>query len=82
MAYSQLYITLAKEGNMVHTEAQLKALLNKYNKGANKDAANCMSFHLQPLNDVHFNTLYPGAGQRIAHKPTLFSLLLMRHEML
>jgi hypothetical protein len=56
MAYSQLYITLAKEGNVVHTEAQLKALLNKYNKGANKDAANCMSFHLQPLNDVHFNT--------------------------
>ncbi|MDP4284472.1 MAG: ABC transporter permease [Bacteroidota bacterium] len=74
MAYSQLYVKLAKGADASNTEAQLKTLLNKYNKDANKDAANTMSFHLQPLNDVHFNSLYAGFDQRIAHKPTLYSL--------
>ncbi|TKK68267.1 FtsX-like permease family protein [Ilyomonas limi] len=74
MAYSNLYVKLAEGGNAQQTEAQLKMLLNKYNKDANKDAANTMSFRLQPLNDVHFNSLYNGFGQRIAHKPTLYGL--------
>ena len=36
---------------------------------------NTMEFHLQPLSDMHFNTLYAGFEQRIAHKPTLYGLL-------
>jgi putative ABC transport system permease protein len=75
MAYSQLYIKLKKKISPAHIERQLKSLLNKYNKDANKDAANTMSFRLQPLSDLHFNSLYPGIGQRIAHKPTLYGLL-------
>ena len=57
MAYSQLYIKLSSGSKAPQIETQLKALLNKYDKDANKDAANGMSFHLQPLNDVHFNNL-------------------------
>ena len=34
-----------------------------------------MRLHLQPLNDVHFNSLYAGFDGRIAHKPTLYGLL-------
>lgn len=75
MAYSQLYIKISKGNAPGKTEAQLKDLLKKYNKDANKDAKNTMAFHLQPLNDIHFNTNYAGVGQRIAHKPTLYGLL-------
>ncbi len=74
MAYSQLYVKLEKGSNARQIETQLKTLLNKYNKEANKDTANTMRFRLQPLNDVHFNSLYAGFGQRIAHKPTLYGL--------
>ena len=75
MAYSQLYIKLSSGSKAPQIETQLKALLNKYDKDANKDAANGMSFHLQPLNDVHFNNLYPSVGGRTAHLPTLYGLL-------
>ncbi len=67
MAYSQLYVKLAKGTNTSNIETQLKSLLNKYNKDASKDDANTTAFHLQPLNDVHFNSLYAGFDQRLAH---------------
>jgi putative ABC transport system permease protein len=75
MIYSQLYVKLSKDISAAQTEAQLKNLLNKYNKNANKDARNTMSFHLQPLSDVHFNSNYASPGQRIANKSTLYGLL-------
>jgi putative ABC transport system permease protein len=74
MAYSQLYIKISKGNTPERTEAQLKNLLNKYDKYANKDAANRMAFHLQPLNDIHFNSKYPAVGGRIADKSTLYGL--------
>jgi ABC-type antimicrobial peptide transport system permease subunit len=74
MAYSQLYVKLNSANNVAHIEKQLKGLLDKYNKDANKDA-NTMTFRLQPLQDIHFNTNYAGFGQRLAHKPTLYGLL-------
>jgi len=75
MAYSQVYVKLLKGTNPANTEALLAALLNKYNKDANKDAANTMHFHLQPLHDIHFNSLYAIFYQRLANKPTLYGLL-------
>jgi ABC-type antimicrobial peptide transport system permease subunit len=75
MAYSKLYIKLSEGTDPVATESQLKALLNKYHKDANKDVNNTMSFHLQPLSDIHFNSLYPGMGERVANKSTLYGLL-------
>ena len=74
MSYSQLYIKLSKNITASQIEGQLKSLLKKYNKDANKDENNTMAFHLQPLNDIHFNNLYQGVGQRTAHKPTLYGL--------
>ena len=75
MAYSQLYVKLSKGTHPQATEAQLKVLLNKYNKKANKDANNTMSFHLQPLDDIHFNGMYQSVGGRVANKTTLYGLL-------
>ena len=74
MAYSQVYIKLSKGTNPINTETQLVSLLKKYNKNINKDAANTIRFHLQPLNDIHFNSLYASFDQRIAHKPALYGL--------
>ncbi len=75
MAYSQLYVKLAKGIDPAKTEVQLKHLLNKYDKNANKDAANTLAFHLQPLSDIHFNKNYPAVGGRIADKSMLYGLL-------
>ena len=75
MAYSSLYVKLSSGSSPANVEAQLKTLLAKYNKNANKDAANTMVFHLQPLSDIHFNDAYAGVGQRLAHLPTLYGLL-------
>jgi putative ABC transport system permease protein len=75
MAYSQLYVKLAKGATVAAEETQLKTILNKYNKDANKDANNTMAFNLQPLNDLHFNTAYQAFGQRVASSKTLYGLL-------
>jgi len=75
MAYSQLYIKLTEGNTTQRVEGQLRALLKKYNKDANKDANNTLAFHLQPLNDIHFNTDYQGINDRIANKSMLYGLL-------
>ena len=75
MAYSQLYIKLAENIDATQIENQLKTLLTKYNNDANKDEANTISFRLQSLNDMHFDSRYQGFGQRIANKSVLYSLL-------
>ena len=75
MAYSSLYVQLTKGTSAAATEIQLKKLLNKYNKNANKDAQNTMAFKLQPLNDVHFNSDYQGFHQRVVHRSTMYGLL-------
>jgi len=75
MAYSQLYVKLAKGASVETEEAQLKTIIQKYNKGANKDAANTMGFALQPLPDVHFNTAYQAFNQRVASRKMMYGLL-------
>lgn len=74
MAYSQLYVKLAEGTNAAHVEKQLTALLNKYDKNANSQNRKT-SYHLQPLNDVHFNYLYTGVSGRIADVKTLYGFL-------
>jgi putative ABC transport system permease protein len=75
MAYSQVFVKLSKDVSPAVVQNQLKKILNKYNKDANKDAANTMAFHLQPLNDIHFNRNYASFGSRLADKSTLYGLL-------
>ena len=75
MAYSQVFVKLAKKTSPAAAETQMNVLLKKYNKDAYKDANNMMRFHLQPLNDIHFNLLYQNFNQRTASKSTLYGLL-------
>ena len=75
MVYSQVYVKLAKDASAATATAQMNALLKKYNSDAYKDANNMMRFHLQPLNDIHFNMLYQSTNQRTASKTTLYGLL-------
>ncbi len=75
MGYSHLYVKLSKDAKDANVQSQLNHLFVKYNKNANKDAANYIHLHLQPLNDIHFNSLYASFDGRIAHKPTLYGLL-------
>ncbi len=77
MAYSHLFVKLSAGSNATQIESQLKTLLAKYNKDVNKDAANTMRFHLQPLNDIHFNSNYQGFGYRVADLKTLYGLLVI-----
>lgn len=75
MAYSHLFVKLSNNTKNTNVQTQLNHLFVKYNKNANKDAANYIHLHLQPLNDIHFNSLYASFDGRIAHKPTLYGLL-------
>ncbi len=74
MSYSKVYVKLSKGSSVARTETQLQELIKKYNKDANKDKNNTMSFRLQPLSDIHFNTDYRGFGMRTANKSTLYGL--------
>jgi predicted permease len=75
MGYSHLYVKLSNNAKIANVQTQLNQLFVKYNKNANKDAADYIHLHLQPLNDIHFNPLYASFDSRIAHKPTLYGLL-------
>ncbi len=74
MAYSQLYVKLSKGNSPEKTETELNTLFRKYHKDADKDGANYIRLHLQPLEDIHFNGQYAGFGLRIANKKTLYGL--------
>ncbi|MEO5997465.1 MAG: ABC transporter permease [Chitinophagaceae bacterium] len=62
MAYSQLFVKLTKGSNKLAVEDQVKKMFKKYNPDNNP--SNSITFHLQPLNEMHFDANYPGVGQR------------------
>jgi putative ABC transport system permease protein len=75
MAYSKGWVKLNDGNDKAGVEKQLNALVAKYLPKRNTDPKNTMAFALQPLSDVHFNSDYASFGQRIAHIPTMYSLL-------
>lgn len=75
MAYSKLYLKLSSGANAGDVESQLNVMLRKYNANAAKDENNSIVFRLQPLSDIHFNTMYTSFGQRTASKEVLYGLL-------
>jgi len=75
MAYSKGWVKLSNANDKAGVEKQLSLLVAKYLPERNADPKNTMSFALQPLNDVHFNSEYASFGQRIAHLPTMYALL-------
>ena len=74
---SQLFLRLLPNVAPSTIESQLKTLLAKYSKSSNKDNKNTTIFSLQPLSDLHFNAKYDTIGDRLAHKPTLYGLLIV-----
>ncbi|HEX6226946.1 MAG TPA: ABC transporter permease [Chryseolinea sp.] len=74
MAYSSLYVKLSPSNDRYGVERQLAGIHKKYRK-EDPDRNNSAAYKLQPLADIHFNPDYIGFDQRIAHKPTLYSLL-------
>src|SRR5690606_469208 len=77
MAYSKLYLKVSSGKDAGDVESQLNTLLRKYNANAAKDEGNFITFRLQPLSDIHFNTAYAGFGQRTASKKVLYGLLVI-----
>ena len=77
MAYSKAWVKLSPTNDKEGVEKQLNALLRKHNPKSHRDENNTQSFRLQPLSDVHFNTAYASFGQRTAHMPTLYALLII-----
>lgn len=71
---SQFFVKLKKGVLPQQTATQITALITKH---APNSATFTASHSLQPLYDLHFNSKYDIFGQRRAHKPTLYGLLLV-----
>lgn len=74
MAYTQLYIKLAKG----YTQEQATSAINtlfKQHYDAVKKPGNKITLILQPLSDLHFNSQFQSFDSRMASKPTLYGLL-------
>ncbi len=73
----QLYVKLAPGTSPQHIEAQLAALLKKYDPPKPENKGNSQVFKLQPLSDIHFNSKYGIYNAATANKTTLYGLMLI-----
>lgn len=71
---SQFFVKLKKNVSPKQTATRITALITKH---APNSAVFTANQSLQPLNDLHFNSRYKVFEQRIAHKPTLYGLLII-----
>ncbi len=75
---SQLFIKLSPTASAVQVEKQLNVMLKKHNPPKPENKGNTQAFHLQPLQDLHFDQVYGGLdGERTANKTTLYGLLVI-----
>lgn len=71
---SQLFVKLSSGVQPGHVEKEINSIYQKYNKpepGNNHQT----SYRLQPLADIHFNSVYGAFDQPVANKRVLYSLL-------
>lgn len=73
---SQFFVRLTPGTRPARIEQQLIRLQKKY-AGEDSDSHSHTTEALQPLRDIHFNSSYDNFSQRLAHKPTLYGLLLV-----
>jgi len=73
---SQLFIKLSPNTTVANIEKQLNVILKKNDPPKAENKGNTRNFSLQPLSDLHFNTILGtfDAG-RTANKTTLYGLL-------
>ena len=73
---TQFFVRLAPHTSPAQIERQFVTLRQRLAKEKN-DTANRTSHLLQPLSDLHFNATYANFSGRLAHRPTLYGLLLV-----
>ncbi len=73
----QFFVKLAPASISRQINTQLASLEKKYNTDDQRNSTNSIVYRLQPLSDIHFNNGYDNFDQRMAHKPTLYGLLLV-----
>ncbi|MDN5289208.1 MAG: hypothetical protein JWR38_5482 [Mucilaginibacter sp.] len=75
---SQLFVKLNKNVATANVEKQLNELLKKHHPPKPEDKGSTTVFHLQQLDDLHFNQLYHNFDNgRTASKTTLYGLLII-----
>ncbi len=73
----QLYVVLSSGLKTEHVQAELNKIFED-NLGADAKKNNyTWNYHLQPLDDIHFNNQYGDFGIPLANKTTLISLILV-----
>lgn len=73
MAYTQLFVKLQPGKKKEEIEAQVQQMFKKYNTHPSPNSV--LSYRLQPLSDIHFNSDYASFGVRLAARSTLYGLL-------
>jgi len=73
---SQFFVRLTPGTRPAQVEARLAQLAKKYSNDRSSSRDNTVN-RLQPLADIHFNDRYDNFDQRLAHKPTLYGLILV-----
>ncbi len=73
---SQFFIKLRPGTAPKQADNELTQLRKKYSK-YNYEHGDFMSHRLQSLYDIHFNADYSSFTERIAHRPTLYGLILV-----
>lgn len=72
---SQLLVKLSPGIATAQLEKGMYGLYDKYRNKENDNDSHSVSFELQPLSDLHFNTHYSGYAKPLANRSILFSLL-------
>lgn len=70
---TQLLLRLSKNASSKSAESGIQSIEKKYSKDSNPNSKRY--FHLQPLDDIHFSSIYATFGDRSASKPVLYGLL-------
>ena len=73
---SQYFVKLLPGIRPAQIDEQLARLRKRY-AGDKNEHGDYMVQHLQPLYDIHFNADYDSFNERLAHKPTLYGLILV-----
>jgi putative ABC transport system permease protein len=72
----QFFVKLSDLSRPAQIVSQLALVRNKYNREKEQNG-DLTVHHLQPLSDIHFNEIYDNFDQRLAHKPTLYGLMVV-----
>jgi len=70
----QLFVGLSPKTAPADIERQINDIFKKHDKPRPNSKGNTHTFHLQPLEEVHFDARYGTFGGRVADKTTLFEL--------